>query len=65
MSGVIRKLVQEPLKSARDALNDVLRLGATKMLTEAVNAEVQAYIEAASHELDDKGHRMVVRNGYH
>lgn len=65
MSGLIRKLVQEPLKSARDALNDVLRLGATRMLTEAVNAEVQAYIEAASHELDDKGHRMVVRNGYH
>ena len=65
MSGVVRKLVQEPLKSPRDARNDVLRFGATKLLSEAEIAEVQAYIEAASHELDDKGHRMVVRNGYH
>lgn len=65
MAGVIRKLVQEPLKSARDALSDVLKLGATKMLAEAVNAEVQAYIEAASQEHDETGHRLVVRNGYH
>ena len=34
------------------------------MLAEALEAEVQAYIEAARGERDEQGHALVVRNGY-
>lgn len=34
------------------------------MLTEALEAEVQAYIEAARDECDERGHALVVRNGH-
>ena len=34
------------------------------MLAEALEAEVQAYIEAARDERDHRGHALVVRNGY-
>ncbi len=34
------------------------------MLAEALEAEVQAYIETASDERDHRGHALVVRNGY-
>jgi putative transposase len=34
------------------------------MLAEALEAEVQAYIEAARDERDQRGHALVVRNGY-
>ena len=35
------------------------------MLAAALAAEVAAYIDAHAGELDDNGHRLVVRNGYH
>ena len=35
------------------------------MLAMAVEAEVGAYIDEHKHELDDQGHRLVVRNGRH
>lgn len=34
------------------------------MLAAALQAEVAAYIEAHAHEVDEDGHRLVVRNGY-
>ncbi len=35
------------------------------MLAAALQAEVAAYIDAHAGEVDEAGHRMVVRNGYH
>ena len=35
------------------------------MLAAALQAEVAAYIEQFADELDENGHRLVVRNGYH
>ena len=35
------------------------------MLAAALEAEVAAYIAAHAHEVDEHGHRLVVRNGYH
>ena len=35
------------------------------MLAAALQAEVAAYVEAFAHEVDEAGHRLVVRNGYH
>jgi putative transposase len=45
-------------------LDELARQGARRMLAEALEAEVQDYIEAARGERDDRGHALVVRNGY-
>jgi transposase-like protein len=34
------------------------------MLAEALEAEVEAYVEAARGERDERGHALVVRNGH-
>jgi transposase-like protein len=50
--------------TAKDALTEVVRVGAQRMLTAALEAEVDTYIEGLKHVLDAKGHRLVVRNGH-
>lgn len=35
------------------------------MLAEALQAEVDAYIARFTADRDERGHRLVVRNGYH
>jgi transposase-like protein len=52
-----------PVPASRDVLTDVLRSGAQRLLTEAVEAEVAQWIELRSHLTDEAGHRQVVRNG--
>ena len=47
-----------------DALGEVLRDGARRLIVDAVRAEVAEYIEKHRQERDGKGHRLVVRNGY-
>ena len=49
----------------RSLLDEIVRDGARQMLTAALQAEVAAYIEAHAGQLDENGHRLVVRNGYH
>jgi putative transposase len=44
-------------------LDEIARQGARRMLAEALEAEVEAYIEAATGERDENGHALVVRNG--
>ena len=51
--------------AAGSALDGIVREGVRQMLAAALAAEVAAYIEAHAGELDDNGHRLVVRNGYH
>jgi transposase-like protein len=46
-------------------LDEIVRQGARQMLTAALIAEVAAYIDAHADEVDEDGHRLVVRNGYH
>ncbi|MEM9556495.1 MAG: transposase [Acidobacteriota bacterium] len=48
-----------------NALDEILREGARKMLTQAIQEEVDAYLERRSHLVDENGHRLVVRNGTH
>jgi hypothetical protein len=43
---------------------NLVRDGAQRMLAAALEAEVAAYIERHAHELDENGHRLVVRNGF-
>jgi len=46
-------------------LDEIVRDGARQMLAAALQAEVAAYIEAFADQLDENGHRLVVRNGFH
>ena len=52
-----------PLPQAHDALGDVLRHGAQKMLAQAIEAEVADWIDKHAHLNDGDGRRQVVRNG--
>jgi putative transposase len=52
-----------PSVSARDVLGEVLRQGAQRMLAEAVQAEVDEWIDAHRHLVDERGRQQVVRNG--
>jgi transposase-like protein len=53
-----------PLPNGQDALTEVLRNGARRMLAQAVETEVAAWIDAHAHLKDDAGRRQVVRNGH-
>jgi len=53
-----------PLPDGQDVLTDLLRDGARRMLAQAVEAEVAAYIDAHDHLKDAAGLRQVVRNGH-
>ena len=53
-----------PSVSARDVLTEILRDGAQRLLTHAIDAEVAQWIEARSHLRNADGHRAVVRNGF-
>ena len=52
-----------PLSSSRDVLTDVLRRGANELLAQAVEAEVDDWIEGQQSIRNETGHRQVVRNG--
>src|SRR5437660_4202112 len=53
-----------PLAGCHDVLTDLLRQGAQKLLSQAIEAEVQDWIEQRAGQRDARGHRQVVRNGY-
>ena len=46
-------------------LDEIVRDGARQMLAAALQAEVAAYVEAHGDQVDEAGHRLVVRNGHH
>src|SRR6476469_10108502 len=46
-------------------LDEIVRDGARAMLAAALHTEVAAYIDAHAGEVDETGHRLVVRNGFH
>ena len=46
-------------------IDEIVREGARRMLAQALQAEVDAYIGAHAAERDENGRRLVVRNGYH
>jgi transposase-like protein len=46
-------------------IDQIVRDGARRMLAEALQAEVDAYVAAFTDQRDEHGHRLVVRNGYH
>ncbi len=46
-------------------IDEIVRDGARRMLAAALAAEVADYIDQFADQVDENGHRMVVRNGYH
>ena len=52
-----------PRDSQKDVLTDVLRQGATRLLAQAIQAEVAAYLDAYAPLRDEAGRQQVVRNG--
>ena len=46
-------------------LDEIVRDRARAMLAAALQAEVAAYVEAYAEEVDEAGHRLVVRNGHY
>jgi putative transposase len=53
-----------PVPTGRDVLSDVLREGAQRMLTQAIEAEVAEWIDQHASLKGEDGHRLVVRNGF-
>lgn len=63
MAEVSTTTLSFPSATAQDALTEILRSGAQRLLAEAVEAEVAAWIDAHAHLTDERGRRQVVRNG--
>jgi putative transposase len=53
-----------PAPESRDAMTEILRAGAQKMLATAIQQEVEEWLAQRAHLRDEQGHRQVVRNGY-
>jgi len=54
-----------PATHAGAMLDELVREGARRMLAEALQAEVEDYIARHVGERDERGRRLVVRNGHH
>ena len=63
MTERITGALQSP-SEAGDVLTDILREGARKLLAQAIEAEVQDWIDSHARLVDKAGRRLVVRNGY-
>ena len=53
-----------PAATSQDLLSEILRDGAQRLLSQAVEAEVDTWIESHKHLSDAQGRRQVVRNGH-
>ena len=66
MRKVIKKEARSPEAAVRwTVLEEALRQGAYQMLVKAVECEVSDFIDRHKQLLDEKGQRLVVKNGYH
>jgi putative transposase len=63
VSDVRRLPVGEGNEEITLALDDLAREGARRMIAAALRAEADEYVERFSDEVDEDGHRIVVRNG--
>ena len=53
-----------PEETTKDALTEILRSGAQRLLAAALEAEVESYVDQFAGVRDEAGHRLVVRNGH-
>ena len=64
MGNSMTETVKFPSGVCGDALTEVLRAGAQRLLAEAVRIEAEAWVAARADQVDAQGHRQVGRNGY-
>jgi len=64
MSQGIESASVVPVESAGNALDELLRRGAQRLLAQAIEAEVEGWIADRTACRDGQGHQQVVRNGY-
>jgi putative transposase len=55
----------EDAGASRSLLDEIVRDGARQMLAAALTAEVAAYVDQFTDQVDERGRRLVVRNGHH
>lgn len=60
---IIIDLPKQAPATCQNALDELVRQGAQQMLQRAIENEVAAYLERYADQGDEKGHRLVVRNG--
>jgi putative transposase len=63
MNESIASSLAMPAATSRDVLTGILRHGAQRMLGQAIEAEVQSFLESHRDIVDESGHRQVVGNG--
>ncbi len=56
--------LRQPGTFSEDPLTEILRLGARRLLGQAVEMEVKAFVEMHADLTDEAGRRRVVRHGY-
>ncbi len=56
--------LRQPGTFSEDPLTEILRLGAWRLLAQAVEMEVTAFIEGHADLTDEAGRRRIVRHGY-
>ena len=62
---MLRVVTDEPTREhSSSMLDEIVRDGARRMLAAALEAEVDAYVETTADERDERGRRLVVRNGH-
>ncbi|MBN2363227.1 IS256 family transposase [candidate division WOR-3 bacterium] len=65
MKDYTTKIQQDKDTYSWSVLEKVLREGAQRMLIQAIENEIDEFIEKHSKRVDEKGRRIVVRNGYY
>lgn len=63
MTNVRTLPIGEDNEEVQDTLDQLAQEGARRMIAAALRAEADEYVERLSDELDEDGHRWVVRNG--
>ena len=63
MKEVTENIIKNPVL-VRDELTDVLRSGARKLLKEALEVEIESFMEEYKDIKLNNGHQRMVRNGY-
>ena len=63
MQSIVRTSGEQLLAEGKNHLETLLQEGARRLLQQAIGHEVDEYIASHAHVQDERGHRMVVRNG--
>lgn len=57
--------LKNPEPFADDPITDILRRGARQLLAQALETEIEIFIQKYSELKNESGHQRIVRNGYH